>query len=996
MRVVQFLSLVTAVCWPAQLAELRADEAADAFVDGAADIFARRCLKCHNSIDHKGDFSLQTAEELFDSGLVEPGDAAGSELFEAITPQGKQRAEMPKGAKPLEADEIAVIRDWINAGAKWPDGFSVEEPIVRDFNWWSFKPMRRVDVPNFESSPEDAAWIRTPIDAFILKKLKSKGLTPSREADRRTLIRRVTYDLIGLPPPPEEVEAFVADSDSMAYERLVERLLASKHYGERWARHWLDVVKYADTCGYDKDKLRPNAWPYRDYVIRSFNDDKPYARFVQEQIAGDALFPGHPDGTLGLGFVAAGPWDFIGHVEVSESKIDGRVARHLDRDEMVTNTLNTFCSLTVQCARCHNHKFDPFTQRHYYGLQAVFAAVDRAERPYANAKTEKRRGELNGRLADLRKQIGDLQAEIKTAGGDELSGLEKQVNALKSKTQPQGKRPEFGYHSKIEKSPDRAKWVQIDLGREVELRRVSLHPCHDEFDGIGSGFGFPVRFKVEASGDPEFKDRIMLADETAADLPNPALAVYTVEKQAQARYLRVTATRLAERKNDFIFALAEVEVFGAADKNLALKSKVTSPDSIEGPPRWRRTNLVDGIWPQAVDANAALALEQASQKLKDLRDRILTPQRRERRQNLDAQVKSITAEIGKLQSGQMVYAAATTFKPQSNFKPTSGKPRMIKVLHRGNILEPRDEVRPGRVPLADADSFEFDLPKDHGESDRRASLARWITNEDHPLTWRSIVNRIWLYHFSQAIVGSPNDFGRMGQLPTHPALLDWLAIEFRDGGQSFKKMHRLIVTSSVYRQASAYAAANVKIDSGNQFLWRMNRRRLEAEEIRDSILAASGRLDRTMGGPGFYLFALEKTAHSPHYEYHKFDPEDKRSHRRSVYRFIVRSQPDPFMTTLDCADSSQSTPQRDETLTSLQALSLLNNHFNIAMARHFAARLEKEREGLPQQVERAVWLTVGRGPTADEQMQFEAYASKHGLPNLCRVLFNLSEFVFLD
>jgi hypothetical protein len=974
---------------------VRADDAAKAFENGAADIFARRCLNCHNSIDHKGDFSLQIAKELTESGAVEPGDAAESPLIEAITPQAGKRPAMPKGATPLTPNEVAVIRDWINAGAKWPDGFRIEEQAVRDFNWWSFKPIQRPDVPKIDASA-DAGWIRTPIDAFILAKLKERGLQPSKGADRRTLIRRLTYDLIGLPPTPKEIETFVNDIDPMAYERLVERLLASKHYGERWARHWLDVVKYADTCGYDKDKLRPNAWPYRDYVIRSFNNDKPYAQFVQEQIAGDVLFPGKLDGIVALGFVAAGPWDFIGHVEVPESKIDGRIARHLDRDEMVSNTLNTFCSLTVQCARCHNHKFDPFTQRHYYSLQAVFAAVDRAERPYSDAETEKRRAQLNEQLAQFRKRIGELETEIKRAGGEELVALEQQVADLRPKTKLPGMRPEFGYHSKIEKSPDTVKWVQIDVGREVDVQRVVLRPCHDDYANIGSGFGFPARFKVEASVSADFTKPIVLADETSADVPNPALAPYTIAKTTNARYVRVTATELAERSNDFMFALAEVEVFDGSGKNVATKATVTSLDSIEGPPRWRRVNLVDGIWPHAADPNAAIALEQANKKLQAIRDRINTPERRQRREQLDAQVKTTNGELGKLKAGQMVYAAATAFKPQGSFKPTSGKPRMIHVLHRGNILQPRGEVRPGRIPLAENDEFEFGLPKEHGESDRRAALAQWITNRNHPLTWRSIVNRVWLYHFGQGIVRSPNDFGRMGQIPTHPELLDWLATEFRDGGQSFKKLHRLIVTSSVYRQASAHDAAKATIDSGNQFLWRMNRRRLEAEEIRDSILAVSGRLDRAMGGPGYYLFALEKTAHSPHYEYHKFDPEDKRSHRRSVYRFIVRSQPDPFMTTLDCADSSQSTPKRDETLTSLQALSLLNNRFTLAMARHFAARVEAEQKEPSQQIQRAVWLTVGRKPTASEQKLFEAYALKHGLPNLCRVLFNLSEFVFLD
>ena len=294
------------------------------------------------------------------------------------------------------------------------------------------------------------------------------------------------------------------------------------------------------------------------------------------------------------------------------------------------------------------------------------------------------------------------------------------------------------------------------------------------------------------------------------------------------------------------------------------------------------------------------------------------------------------------------------------------------------------------------ESWQFDLPDVHDESARRAALAEWIVRKDHPLTWRTIANRVWQWHFGEPIVGSPNDFGPLGQEPTHPELLDWLALSFRDSGGSFKKLHKLIVMSATYRQSSLGDLAKAKIDSSNQFLWRMNRRKLSAEEIRDSVLAVSGKLNLEMGGPGYYLFALEKTAHSPHYEYHKFNPEDTKSHRRSIYRFIVRSQPNPFMTTLDCADSSQSTPKRNETLTALQALSLLNNKFSLAMARHFASRLEKEAEDLPSQVRLGHKLVTGRFPNGDEQKLLVSYGDKHGLRNLCRALYNLSEFSYVD
>ncbi|MDA0589727.1 MAG: DUF1553 domain-containing protein [Planctomycetota bacterium] len=977
------------------------------FFENVAPILQRRCLSCHNSNDRKGDFSLQTEVELRESGFVEPGRPDESHLLDAVTAEAGEKPSMPKNGAPLKPAEVAAIRVWIQDGAKWPKGFRLEEPVVDNFDWWSFKPIVRHSVPRFEAGLEDALWIRNPIDAFVLAKLKEKTLSYSPEADRRTLIRRLTFDLIGLPPTPAEIAAFENDSAPKAYERLVDRLLKSPHYGERWARHWLDVVKYADTCGYDKDKLRPNAWPYRDYVIRSLNEDKPYSRFVQEQIAGDVLFPDTADGILGLGFIAAGPWDFIGHVEVPEAKIDGKVARHIDRDEMVSNTLNTFCSVTIQCARCHNHKFDPFTQEHYYSLQSVFAAVDKADRQYdLDPAVEKQRRELAERMTVLQTELRSLDEQIKQDGGPELAAVEKQIVELTPKTMPKAKRPEYGYHSSIVVDPNTTKWVEVDLGEPVEISKIILRPCHDEYNNIGAGFGFPVRFKVTTSvpSPPqggEGTDRVLL-DQTKTDFPNPALVPVEVDApKTFARFIHVEATKLAKRSNDFNFALAEIQVLDKAGKNIAQDKKVTSLDSIEAPVRWARQNLTDGIWAEGADPEATRSLGEATKQRQAILAKINTPKRTAKRNELTNEIAANQKTASGLPKGRMVYAAATQFAPQANFQPTMGKPRLIHVLHRGNIQQPLKEVRPGRVPLSVQDDWHLSLDEGHSEADRRAALARWITDKNHPLTWRSIVNRIWMYHFGRAIVDSPNDFGRMGRMPSHPELLDWLATEFRDGGvsgegQSFKNLHRLIVTSATYRQASAHNEANSKIDNSNQFLWRMNRRRLEAEEIRDSILSVSSTLDTTMGGPGYYLFALEKTAHSPHYEYHKFDHTDPQSYRRSVYRFIVRSQPDPFMTTLDCADSSQSTPKRSETLTSLQALSMLNNKFNLVMAEKFAARLETENKTLAEQVAQGVRLTVGREPSPAEQLAMEAYATEHGLANLCRVLFNLSEFVFVD
>ena len=983
------------------------DAAEDALTTRVASILERRCVSCHNDEDRKGDLSLQTETSLRLGGeggpVVDHDDPLASSLLTYVS---GDVPEMPKDADPLAADEVVAIREWLLAGARWFGVKQLEDRSLADKNWWSLEPLTRPVVPSIDN--EFANMAATPIDRFILAKLQANGLSMSGRADRRTLARRLYFDLLGLPPTPEEIAEFINDDSPIAYEQLVDRLLASPQYGERWARHWLDVVKYADTCGYDKDKLRPNAWPYRDYVIRAFNEDKPYDRFVREQIAGDVLYPGEPDGILGLGFLAAGPWDFIGHVEVPETKIDGKEARHIDRDEMVSNTLNTFNSATVQCCRCHNHKFDPFTQKHYYSLQSVFAAVDRAERAYdLDPAVEQQRRELEDSLKASQAAIAELDAITKKEGGEELAAIEKQIAALKPKAAAKDKHPAFGYHSNIASDQNREKWVQVDLGKEASISKIVLHPCHDDFGGIGAGFGFPLQFKVDAAlrdANPDLSSRSAgstLADHTASDLPNPGLAPHEIEIQAvQARYLRITVSKLAERKNDFIFALAEVEVLDEQGNNVALNATVTALDSIEAPVRWAKSNLTDGVWAQAGDPTASHDLAEANKIRNAILGRINTVERIAQRDELNKAIADVTQKLAALPKGRMVYAAATHFATQGNFKPTMGTPRPVRLLHRGDVNSPRDEVQPGTLPILDSIGPEFPLPTDHSEGDRRAALAYWITHHDHPLTWRSIANRIWLYHFGTGIVDSPNDFGRMGQLPSHPELLDWLAVELRDNGQSIKERHRLIVTSNVYQQSSSVTNADaekaIALDSGNRLLWRMSRRRLEAEEIRDTILSASGRLDASMGGPGYYLFMLEKTAHSPHYEYHLFDPNDAASHRRSVYRFIARSQPNPFMTTLDCADSSQSTPLRNETLTSLQALSLLNNKFNLVMSEHFAQRLAGERASLPEQLELAMQLIAGRSPTPLEQEQLESYASLHGLENACRVLFNLSEFVYLD
>jgi hypothetical protein len=695
--------------------------------------------------------------------------------------------------------------------------------------WWSLQPIARPALPELKRYSGENA-----IDRFIVAKLEEKGLSPSPAADRRTLIRRVYFDLLGMPPAPEEVRRFVADRDARAYEHLVDRLLASPHYGERWARHWLDVVHYGDTHGYDKDQPRPNAWPYRDYVIRAFNEDRRYDRFVAEQLAGDVIAPNEPDALEALGFIAAGPWDLIGHAELPETKTDGKIARHLDRDDMVANTMSTFTSLTVHCAQCHDHKFDPIPAKDYYSLQAVFAAVDRTNiEYYREPALTKERNELKARERSLTRAKRELEESIEKAGGEELSGLKKRLAETKKKK---------------------------------------------ERDGV-----------AEAE----------------------------LEKQI---------SELLETKLD---------------------SETKS--------RWATTTN-------------ALAMV---------------------RSNLAAMPKPSAAYVGAVHHGSGSFRGTG---------PDGGRPRAIHVLARGDVKQPRDPAEPGALSAVEPLGGRFDLRPNHSEAERRRALAEWITDRRNPLTWRSIVNRVWQYHFGKGLVETPNDFGRMGARPSHPELLDWLAVEFRDGGQSFKTLHKLIVTSATYQQASSFDADNPagKLDGDNRLLWRMNRRKLEAESIRDAILAVSGKLNPALFGPGFQDFVIEKPEHSPHYQYHLHDPDDPRSHRRSIYRFIVRSQQQPFMTTLDCADPSMLVDKRNESLSALQALALLNNSFMLSMSKHFAERVAKEGAELDAQMERAFWLALGRGPSEAEQRDLREFATEHGVSNACRVLFNLNEFAFVD
>ncbi|MBI4325705.1 MAG: PSD1 domain-containing protein [Chloroflexi bacterium] len=1058
-------------------------------VDFAKDVqplLADKCYSCHGPDRHENDLRWDVKAIALRGGssgpAIVPGHSAESRMIHLVAGLEKGLA-MPKKGPLLTPEQIGLLRAWIDQGAPWPDELAHSAPPDKA-DWWAFKPAVRPPAPQIgnRSSP-----LANPIDSFIHAKLAERRLAPSREADRRTLIRRLTFDLTGLPPTPEELERFLADPSPDAYEKLVDRLLASPRYGERWARHWLDVVHFGETHGYDKDKLRPNAWPYRDYVIRSFNKDKPYSRFVEEQLAGDILFPDDPDGIIALGFIAAGPWDYVGHVELPITKTDGLIARYNDRDDMVMTTLSTFQSLTVHCARCHDHKFDPITQKDYYGLQAVFAGVDRANRPFdADRETHRQRCVWLAEKKSFATRQEELHQELAQITSPALQQLDRELAAAQAKldpdvaTGPEKKSPSNGYHSQVEPKPDSPKWGQVDLGRVLALEEIRLVPARPTDFPDTPGFGFPVRFKVEIAEQPDFAKAEVVADHTEADFKNPgdvpfailaaerfnpakqagptltpALSLSERERENQrlpknaaaplaqgqqshqsfldaggegqrgeagrtpfhGRYVRVTATRLWERTKDYVFALAELQAF-AQGTNVARGAVVTALDSIEAG-RWATANLVDGYssrsrlsdaLPTAAELARRRELESEVARLRAERGRmfklLISPALQAESVRVETRLAEVQQKLDALPPPSMVYAAAHEFSKEGNFAPPNGV-RAVHLLARGDVTRPKDLVAPAGLPAVPGPDWRFDLPDPADEGTRRAALARWITDPKNLLTRRSIVNRVWQYHFGKGLADTPNDFGHQGALPTHPELLDWLAFWFGDNGESLKKLHRLLVTSATYRQTSLAVPfsggsdaddrlnAGQRIDADNRYLWRMNRARLDAECIRDALLFVSGRLDLTMGGPSDRQFFF-KDDHSPVYDYTRFDVDGRAACRRSVYRHLVRSVTDPFMDCLDAADPSQLVARRNTTLTALQALATLNNPFVLRQCEHFAERLNKMSSDVHTQIEAACQWALGRKPAKEEAKQLAAYAQKHGLANACRVIFNSTEFMFVD
>jgi hypothetical protein len=913
---------------------------------------------------------------------------------------------------------------------------------VADEKWWSLRPLVRPSVPEIKSQISDLKFqIRNPIDNFVVHKLSQLNLIPSPPADRRTLIRRVSFDLLGLPPPPEEVDEFVADPREDAYELLVDRLLASPHFGERWARHWMDVVHYAESHGHDQDRPRPTAWPYRDYLIRAFNDDKPYLQFVAEQVAGDVLVSDDPQGVVATGFLATGPFDESSLQSIQDDTDDRRIAQYLDRDDMVTTVMSTFVSTTVHCARCHDHFFDPITQSDYYALQAVFAGVDKGERTYdADPEVGRRRHSLQGELVRLRGLKGQADPLLLTPAAQELATVweAKQaampsvwqtldpvdVKSAEGSTltkQPDGsvlasdKRPEkdtytLTYHTPLRGITALRLEVLVDdsLSKRGPGRQDNGNLHLSEFKVFAAPLLREGEKGREGEGENASERKPLPLKNPRADFNQDGWTIaHTIDGNpgtAWGIYPRVGEDHRA------VYEFAQPVTFDGGAVLTVVLEQLHGGGHLIGRPRISVTTATESLALNGdlIPAEINAVLKKPAAERSDLERTELARYVRQ---------SQVERDLVALPVPQMIFAASGETKSDALLPPNKRPVRMVHLLTRGDIKQAKEVAQAGSLECVSGLAARFELANASDEAARRAALAGWLTDRRNVLTWRSIANRIWHHHFGRGICDTPNDLGQMGGKPTHPELLDWLAMEvgsgnseggmdenanirhseFRIPNSSLKRLHRLIVTSATYRQASQTNEHNAAIDGDNRFLWRVNRTRLDAESVRDALITTTGTLDRRMGGESVKQFIQTPGIHvTPNVDYATFDPDRPENGRRSVYRFIFRTLPDPLMETLDFADSSQLTAVRNSSVTALQALSMLNNPFVVRQSEHLAARASQSSGDLDHQISAAVRLVLQREPTDRERTVLTNYARQHGLPNACRVLLNSNEFLFVD
>ena len=997
----------------------RAKKGLALFKSSVRTTLTQQCLDCHGGKSVKGDFDLSSRELLMSSGFVT--DAADDSHLVALI-EHTTDPHMPFKKPKLAEEQIEQIRTWINLGAPYDAPLAEKsttpalEMQVKDSDrqFWSFQPLQPTTPPMVE----DAAWCRTPIDQFVRARQEAVKLSPNATADRHVLIRRAYLGLIGLPPTPEQVDAFVNDADPEAWSKLIDELLESPQYGERWARHWMDVARFAESHGYEQDYDRPNAYHYRDFLIRALNADLPYDKFVQWQLAGDELAPDDPLAMMATGFLGAGAFP----TQLTETEFES--ARYDELDDMVMTTGVSFLGLSIGCARCHDHKFDPIPARDYYRMAATFASAIRAETEIDLSPEENRK----------RQDAFDMQLAAKKQAAAEYEKTQLAAKFREWLATAPAATPQGPWETLHVVSVESSAGTKFELQPDASMLSTGAAPAQEVITIIADSFRPGVKaLRIEALTHDSLPQhgpgRAGNGNFVLGDLQVKVVPVdgSGADDKLEAYPTKLTAARATHQQNtDSLSVAASIDNdpvsgwavdAGGIGKDQAAVFDLEPSAKVPGSARWTITMSMNHPNPQHTLGRFRLSVSDQTQPMAEVGSsgpdakvlhavEVLRKSVDESSEDWktglawfatsDVEMNSLrqaVLDLEKLGPGlQMAKVMVTSegLPHMSHHADDRGFPHFYPETHllkRGDVHQKQEVVNAGFLQVlapAGVELSHWQVTPPEGwnrTSFRRATLAHWMTDPKQgagSLAARVMVNRLWQHHFGRGIVSTPNDFGVSGERPSHPELLDWLASDLVEHGWTLKRLHKLIMLSQTYMQSGAYDESRAVIDRENVLLWRRTPQRLEAEAIRDSMLAVSGRLDLTQFGPGTL---------------------DQNMTRRSVYFFIKRSQLIPMMMLFDWPEHLVSIGQRPVTTIAPQALMFMNSPQGRDYATAFAKRLPQDA---PEQTVREAWrLAFGRIPTDAESaasVQFlkQQPDPQQALVNLCQTILSMNEFVYLE
>ena len=948
-----------------------AERSGQAKVDFARDIqpiFAANCYQCHSAKKASGQLRLDAKAAAMKGGLsgavIVAGNSKDSRLMHRLLGLNDE-ARMPMGGQ-LKPEQIELIKRWIDEGANWPESESaIRNPQSAIPQHWAFVAPKRAALP----SVKNAAWVKSPVDAFILSAIEKHGLATSAEASKETLIRRLSLDLTGLPPSLKEIDEFLADTSPQAYEKLVERLLASQHYGERWGRWWLDAARYADTNGFEKDLPR-SIWPYRDWVIKAFNKNMPFDQFTIEQLAGDLLPNATLDQKIATGFLRNSMLNQEGGVDPEQFRVEGLIDR-------VDATGKAFLGLTINCAQCHNHKFDPIAQKEYYQFYAFLNSDDEPEIEVPDERIVKKRQEILSKIAEiedgliaqrpdlpklmdtweLKSRQGQTEwtpltgGEIFAAFGVKFDNLEDGSFIAKGDNSTSN-----NYKITIRTKLKNITGFKLEFLTDPNLPRTGPGRAPD-------GSFYVTEFSVEAA--PTTKSdatrKIALTNATT-DFNHPDFLVENViDGNPKTHWYSDAGNGRRNQDRQMVFATTEPAGFDEGTTfNFQLAQKFDEsikPGNVMPNIGRFRISVTTAADPKAdpVPANVKRLLAVAADKRTKEQQREIFSYFRTTVEDFDDANKRIDELMKDWPYGSTTMALAAR-----------GIPRETRIFRRGDWKRPGDSVTPNTPAVLPP------LPADAPRN--RLGLAKWIVARENPLTARVIVNRIWQQYFGAGLVSTPEDFGARCEKPSHPELLDWLAVEFVEKGWDIKHIHRLIVTSAMYRQSSKITPKLLEADPTNIWLARAPRLRVESETVRDIGLAASGLLSRKIGGPSVYppipdgVLSLGYGAQMP---WPTSTGADR--YRRGMYTFWKRSVPYPSMIVFDQPNGDFTCTRRVRSNTPLQALTSLNDQLFMETAQGLALRVFKEGGATDKdKIQFAFRLCTGRKPNEFETKRLQA------------------------